>query len=217
MLKQTSDALLGVGIIATTIALSPLLRPWYARWGATATETSRTLPGDDRVPHPRLTTTRAITIDAPPDQVWPWVIQIGQGRGGFYSYDLLENLAGCAIHSADRLLPAYQSLHPGDVVRLGPEGYPFFTVVDCQPAQWLVLLAGDTQTQQSVQSSWAFVVEPHGTQAMRLLVRTRTDYAPGYRNTLIWRVLTDPIQFAMERRMLLGIKARVAAADTRST
>jgi hypothetical protein len=79
------------------------LRPWHIRWGATDDELARPLPGDEIVPRPRKWSTRAITIDAPAEVVWPWLVQIGQGRGGLYSYDWLENLAGCDIHSADRV------------------------------------------------------------------------------------------------------------------
>jgi hypothetical protein len=211
MLHQISDTLVGAGIIAASVVLSPLMRPWHARWGASASEINRSLPGDDLVPNPKLETTRAITIQAPTDQVWPWLVQIGQGRGGFYSYDMLENLAGCNIHSANHIIPDCQSLSVGDLVRLGPEGYLFYTVAERAPGRWLVLAATDPQTKEPGTNSWVFVLEPQGEQSSRLISRTRTDYDPGFANTLIWRALTDPIQFAMERRMLLGIKERAEA------
>jgi hypothetical protein len=82
------------------------------------------MPGDELVPQPKITSTRAITIDAPPHEVWPWLAQIGQGRGGFYSYDALENLVRCDIHSANRIIPRLQRLHPGDLILLAPAGDP---------------------------------------------------------------------------------------------
>jgi hypothetical protein len=98
------ENLLGAFQVAGTLILSPVLRPWYNRWGVTEEEAARSLPGDELVPDPRLGYTRAITIQTPPERVWPWLIQIGQGRGGLYSYDGLENLAGCDIHSAERII-----------------------------------------------------------------------------------------------------------------
>jgi hypothetical protein len=95
------ENLLGAFQVAGTLILSPVLRPWYNSWGVTEEEAARSLPGDELVPDPRLGYTRAITIQAPPERVWPWLIQIGQGRGGLYSYDGLENLVGCDIHSAE--------------------------------------------------------------------------------------------------------------------
>jgi hypothetical protein len=94
-------------------AYYPLVRPWLLRWGATDDEVRRALPGDETVHEPAMVTTRAITIDASPDAVWSRVAQIGQGRGGFYSYDWLENVAGCDIHSAERIVPELQQPQVG--------------------------------------------------------------------------------------------------------
>lgn len=103
-MKQTSfgtNTALGAVQVAAMLLTAPLSRLWYNRWGATAEECEKALPGDELVPHPRIASTRAITIQAPPAAVWPWLVQMGQGRGGLYSYDGLENLIGCDIHSAD--------------------------------------------------------------------------------------------------------------------
>ena len=97
------------------------IRPWHRRWGATDAEVSGSMPGDDLVEGANFQTTRAIDIDAPLEAVWPWLAQIGQGRGGFYSYDLLENLMGLDIHSADRILPEFQDLRVGDVIPIEPD------------------------------------------------------------------------------------------------
>jgi hypothetical protein len=96
-------------------------RRWQLRWGTTSQEAGGPLPGDELIADPDLSATRAVTIGVPAGQVWPWIAQLGQGRGGFYSYDFLENLAGCHIHSADRIVPEWQELGAGDQVRLAPQ------------------------------------------------------------------------------------------------
>jgi hypothetical protein len=98
-----------------------LVRPWHTRWGATREEVARPLPYDHFVPRPLAQTTRAITIDAPPGEVWRWLVQLGVGRGGLYSYDWLENLAGLDVHSTEKIVLELQDLEVGDLVRLAPE------------------------------------------------------------------------------------------------
>src|SRR5450759_2138223 len=113
-----------VGVIAMGAAGAAYLllaRPRHLRWGATDQESRGPLPGDDLLANPDLAATRAITVRAPADQVWPWIAQLGQGRGGFYSYDALENLIGCDIRSADRVVPEWQDVKVGDEVKLAPE------------------------------------------------------------------------------------------------
>jgi hypothetical protein len=192
-----------------------LIRPWMLAWGAGPDEIDAALPGDELVPQPRNRWTRAITIDAPPAAVWPWLVQIGQGRGGLYSYDWLENLAGCDIHSADRILPEYQNLQVGDPVRLVREGYPadvVLQVAQIVPEAALVLCAPGEREAALAQGlpylSWAFVLQPERGDRTRLVVRTRSDFRPTLPGRLANQWLLEPIQFIMERKMLLGIKAR---------
>ena len=117
-----SRSALGVAVIGGSAAAYVLLaRPRQLRWGATDQELDEPLPGDELIAHADLTATRAITIGASAEHVWPWIAQFGQGRGGFYSYDVLENLVGCDIHSADRIVPEWQHVGIGDEVRLAPE------------------------------------------------------------------------------------------------
>jgi hypothetical protein len=92
-----------------TWAYLAAVRPWHLSWGATAEEARRPMPGDDEVPRAALDATRAVTIAAPPEAVWPWLVQMGQGRGGFYTYAWLENLGGMDIHNADRIVPSGNS------------------------------------------------------------------------------------------------------------
>jgi hypothetical protein len=201
------DEGLGALAIAGTILTSPLIRPWYSKWGATSEEVQRSLPGDEFVPNPVLVSTRAITIHAPASAVWPWLVQMGQGRGGLYSYERLENLVGCEMHNADRILPEHQHLEVGDKVRLVPEGRePYFLVSAIEPGRAIILGGDDPPT------TWAFILELIDDKTTRLIIRWRQDYERTLGNTIGWRLVTDPITFVMERKLLQGIKLRVEAA-----
>jgi len=198
---------LGAVSIAACIVASPLLRSWYRKWGASAQEVSMSLPGDEQVPNPRLDSTRAITIQAPAAVIWPWLVQMGQGRGGLYSYVKLENLANCDMHNADRILPEYQHLEVGDKVRLSQdENVPCFIVTSIEPGRAIILGGDDPPT------SWGFILDPLDENTTRLIIRYRQDFEPTPGNVIGWRVFTEPIHFNMERKMLQGIKARVESA-----
>ena len=200
---------LGALAIASCIVTSPLSRPWYSKWGATPEEVKMTLPGDEFVPSPVLVSTRAITIQAPASAVWPWLVQMGQGRGGLYSYERLENLVGCDMYNADRIIPEHQHLEVGDKIRLVPEGRePYFLVSAIQPGKAIILIGDDPST------TWAFVLEPIDDKTTRLIIRWRQDYEPTLGNVIGWRLVTDPITFVMERKLLQGIKLRVESSTT---
>ncbi len=203
------DEALGAAGMAANILLSPLTRPWYSRWGSTVAERQRPLPGDDIVAAPRIVSTRAITIHAPAEVVWLWLAQMGQGRGGLYSYQKLENLARCDIHNADVIHPEWQNPTVGDKVRFGPEPYPFHTIRAIEPGQTLIL--GSPVDERRTPTSWVFHLEGIDAATTRLIARYRSSYEPSIGNTIIWRVLTDPIFFVMERRMLIGIRDRAEA------
>ena len=139
------------------------------------------------------------------------MVQIGHARGGLYSYDWAENLVGCDLHSADAVLPEHQTLHRGDLVRMGPEGYPTFSVAEVAPPHHLVLVSADTHTGRPTAGdgppfgiSWQWVLDPAGA-GTRLVSRQRLTYPPG--QTAMWSVV-QPLAFIMERKMLLGIKQR---------
>ena len=155
---------------------------WTARysllhWGATHAELQEALPGDELIPDARRVATRALTIDAPPDAVWPWIAQLGQGRGGLYSYDGLENLAGCDIRSLDQIVPELQTIEVADEVRLHPK--VALTVWSVEPGSHLVLRPGlvgrgDGDVDGApCDFSWAFVLRRHPGRRTRLLVRER--------------------------------------------
>ena len=204
----------GTQVVAVGLA-SPLVRRRYNRAGASDAEVAGGMPGDHLVPRPRLGYTRARTVHAPPAAVWGWLVQIGQGRGGLYSYDGLENLVGCRIRTLRRLDPALQELAIGDVVRLGPPGYPCFRVVDVSPPTALVLLGADpspphaaaTADSPGGTSTWQWLLVPEdGGRATRLLVRQRLTFPPTRGMRALWRVV-EPIAYVMERRMLATIAA----------
>ena len=136
---RTKRFFTGLGIMVLVLALGYLaIRPWHLRWGATAEEVAQAMPGD--LEH--IGWTRAITIDATPEEIWPWLVQWGQGRGGWYSYDWLENLFQFDIHTADRILPEYQNLKIGDPICMSRTFCPNH-VTALEPNQWLSWQAED--------------------------------------------------------------------------
>jgi len=219
-MPSTIEEIFGALSIAGNLIFQAFTRPRYSRWGATDEEVRRRLPGDDYTTVPQISNTRAITIDAPPAQVWPWLVQLGYGRGGLYSYEKLERLIGCEMHNADRIQPELQDLKIGDTIALDPRIPLPYSVVDLQPEHYLLLMiAVDPSQNQPIDFSqllppvydintWLFYLEPQDVQKTRLLVRSRHAYPPGFANTLAWKVITDPIHFVMERRLLQGVKQR---------
>lgn len=184
---------------------------WMRTWGATADEIGRELPGDDLLPDADVTTTRAISSQARPQDVWPWIAQLGQGRGRFYSYDAVANLAGCRIHSADHIEPDWQDVHADDAVRLQPR--IAMTVADVEPLEHLVLrVPRDAEPPAPFDFTWSFVIVPNA-EGTRLLVRER------YRHTRRWSaVATVPVQlisFVMHRKMLRGLAERARRTTPR--
>ena len=216
-LRTIVDGLGGILAIAGTVVLSPLLAPWYRKWGAAQEEVQRSLPGDELAPHLRSELTCAMTIQAPSAQVWPWLAQIGCQRAGWYSYDLLDN---GGQPSADRILPEHQHLTVGDEVLLTPKGPLAMPVAAMEPGKVLILGGtldsgagegvdpGDPLPEAYYTGINAFVLEPLGDKATRLIFRQRLDWSPALANTLMYRVFLEPISFVMARRMLQGIRRR---------
>lgn len=201
----TWAALVAMGLLVSAYHL--VVRPWYLNWGATDEESTRRLPGDDLVPTASSETTRAITIEAPCDEVWPWVVQLGQGRGGFYSYSLLENLAGADIHNVDRVVPELQHLEVGDSIRMAKEDYwlqsplTTMTVERIDQGRTLVLRGYDGGT-------WTFHLEPIDAETTRFVVRGRTPANQSFLDRLVRYLAYELPHFIMERGMMRGIKAR---------
>lgn len=204
-MRTPARARAATALVAATVAV-PLLRSQLLRWGATPQEIAARLPGDDLVADARLTATRAITIDAPADDVWPWVVQLGQGRGGFYSYDALENLVGCDIHSADRVVDAWQDIAVGDEVRLHPGAG--LAVADVETGRSLVLrgAVAVTDAPPPYDFTWAFVVHDGPAGTSRLVVRERYGFAQARTALLVEPVAV--VSWFMTQRMLRGIRQR---------
>ena len=207
------------GALLRPLAAAGLLAPWFHSfvvrprilfWGATGDEIARKLPGDNIVTTPTASTTRALTIDAPPAAVWVWLVQIGYGRGGWYSYDALEKAAGAGDfvegRSATHVHPDLQELRPGDLIKMSP--WTALSVVGIDPGKYLVLGGEDTGAPLMTKSSWAFVLEPHGDGATRLIVRERARSDPRDLVQRLFDHLLEVPHFLMERKMLLGIKER---------
>ena len=198
---------------AAFLAASVVARRWHRTWGADNRETHEPLPGDELVPEVELQTTRAITIAASPAAVWPWLVQMGQGRGGLYTYEWIENALGAQIHNLERIDPALQTLSVGDRVRLTPEVYlgripgRYYKVREVRPEEALVLLQ---DLPSGAVSSWSFVLRERAGRT-RLIVRGRTS-APGGAGARLAReielLLLEPGYFVMERGMLRGIRRR---------
>jgi hypothetical protein len=184
------------------------LRPWYSSWGATRSEQQMVMIGDPPLGQSHYRIDHAITINAPVDSVWPWVLQLGQDRGGFYSYDWLERAFGADIHNAYRIEPAWQSRAQGDLVRAVQPNYLGgilgdslgWHVTQIEPGRAMVL------------EKWgAFALSPIDPQTTRMHVRTRGRGIPtlsGIAITPFTVFLLEPAHFIMERGMLLGIKQR---------
>jgi hypothetical protein len=205
--KTASRVAAGGAVAMAAYALA--VRPWHLRWGTTRAEEYKPLPGDEIVPKPEHTATHAITIDASIADVWPWLVQIGQNRAGFYSYNWLENLAGCEIHNADRIVPEWQTLRVGDVVWLHPGEDPL-PVIRVEPFKSLVLGGSiEDGADQTVRGgTWGFYLEQVDENTTRFIVRIRWSRKPGLRNQIFDFLLLEPAHFVMERKMMLGIKRR---------
>ncbi len=179
---------------------APLYRSWHLRWGATDAEVAATMPGDDLLPRAQFNPTRAITIDAPPAAVWPWLVQVGFGRAGFYSNDLLDNFARPSLREID---PDLQKLEVGQWVSMSPtpSESTAWKVDSFVPNEWLLWRKPD--------STWSWVLRDLGDGRTRLVTRVHVLYdwsRPAY--SAFGVVLMEFGDFPMMRRMLLGIKQR---------
>jgi hypothetical protein len=225
--------LTGLAIGGAVVAYREVVRPWWRDWGMDESDVARGLPGDDLVPAPSATDTRSIEIQAPPSVVWPWLVQMGYGRAGWYSYDQID-MAGASVR---RIVPEWQDLSTGDVVPTHPGGG--FEVRSLEPERALVLysdselvtrqadaarIANVGRAEANVQAtgaflgaaqptdfaaSWAFVLEPMTGGRTRLIERFRVRFGESDKP---WTAATLPLVgfgvFLMTRKQMLGIKER---------
>jgi len=188
--------------IAGALLARPL-RKQRTTWGATPAEVAATYPGDELVPQPKWGYTHAVDVAAPPEQIWPWLVQLGQGRGGFYSYEGLENLVGCKIRNTTQILPEYGSLMVGDEVKLHAKA-PGLRVAVAEPGKALALFGGTDQSPEK--SLWAFHIADSGDGHSRLIERGRYAYGSKLGGRISFGpTLLEPISFVMSRKMLLTI------------
>ena len=207
--KRAMRRVLSAGVFAGIVGMLALRRT--RNWGASPDEINSELPGDDLVPEPADGTTLAVGIAAPADRVWRWLVQIGQDRGGMYSYDWLENVIGLGIRSADRVHEQWQHLAVGDRIVLVPRGWgPLpdgyaLTVARLEPGRAIVLRQAPPEHPWN--AVWTFVVEPRDATSCRLLSRSRAE-RPTAAGMRLANALLEPVATVMTRRMLLGIKQR---------
>jgi hypothetical protein len=203
----------GLTVMVAASAYILLARPQQLRWGTIDQEPNEPLPGDDLIPNPNLVATRAINVRASAEQVWPWIVQLGQGRGGFYSYDFLENLVGCDIHSADRIVTEWQDAGVGHEVKLHPE--VALAVAALEPGRSFVLRGGVPMgsTPSPFDNTWAFVLRERPDGTTRLLVRERYAYLRPWAPLIVEP--TAVLAFVMSERMLRGIRDRAERTAVR--
>lgn len=198
------------------------LRRWALRWGATPEELTRVWPGDELSPRATEVSTRAVSIAAPPETVWAWLVQIGQDRAGFYSYTWLENLFRCDMPRVDSIVPEWQQRTLGDIVWLARRdryrGEARQKVVRIErgrvlslasPSDWGRLVRRET----SREGTWTFILVPINARTTRLIVRSRGPEAPTVLGRLFHMAVFEPAHFIMERRMMLRL--RTLAENTR--
>ena len=186
----------GVGLAAAVeVATYPAWRRWCVQWGATALEAARSLPGDDLLAEPQIVTTRAITIEAAPELIWPWLVQFGPGRGGVYTYDWIENLLGLNMHSVGHVLPEFQHPQVGDGFGYGPNQMIFKRV---EPEHVLAAQSADGNW------VWTFVIDGTHDGKTRLISRNRFRL-PKLKDK-VGMIPMEPASLLMERKMLHGIK-----------
>lgn len=186
---------------AIAVVYMRFVRPWQLGWGATEQERGRPLPGDDLVEDPTFAATRAMTIRARPEDIWPWLAQVGVNRAGWYSYDLLDNLGR---PSARRIIPELVDIKVGDVMPMSPDGKHGIPVYALDPPCSMIWgTPGDT--------SWAWVLDAGPDGTTRLITRVRSRYR-WLSLSIVFSMLLEFADIWMMRRMLLNLRERVEAA-----
>ncbi len=188
------------------------MRAFRRQLGGSPSEETLVLPYDDLILAPKYQKTMSATIEAPPEKVWPWLVQMGCQRAGWYSIDRLDN---AGIPSARKIIPELQSIKVGQVLPWKPDGIEGFTVLAVCENKYLILgssalAKGPHESSSLIDDTWAFILEPIGNNATRLITRVRADYTPSFRNTLL-KLWLQPIHNIMEYAQLRNLKRRIKA------
>jgi hypothetical protein len=197
MFKKIGVGLAALGAVSLGVYLR-FIRPWQLRWGATDVEVARAMPGDDMVKHPTFNATRAVTIQARPEEIWPWLVQIGITRAGWYSYDWMDNLGKPSAH---RIIPELQHMAVGDLIPMSPDGKQGMRVNDFEANRFILWWdnKGDV--------TWYWGLYPQDESHTRLITRVRMHYrwtSP----TILFSLLVEFTDIVMMRKCMLGIKRR---------
>lgn len=218
-LRFILEGIEGCVVLGLTLCTWPFSRRWLKHWGALSEERSRSWLGDQYVSATHDAYTRAIAIDAPADCVWPWIVQLGQGRAGFYSYELLERLVRIPVTNVESIEPTMQVLSVGDEVRIHPKA-PGLPVAHVEPYRHICFAAledsGHGATKPDPARSWSIYIEPTGASSCRLVLRSCVESVrePSWLKRLAG-AFEQPIDFVMEQRMLRTVK-RLAELTVRT-
>ncbi len=219
--QQFGKGFTGMAIMAFSL-VTPFLNPRRRQWGINVDEIQRNYPGDDLVPDPKGEYMHGITIHAPAIEVWPWLVQLGQGRGGFYSYEFLENLIGCKMHNADRIIPELQHLEIGDNIPMhSTMGNPYRVHAIDSGRSLVLLIRENMQTGKTFELDnglpekyqnmcWLFFLDEQEDGTTRMISRSRNDWNNSFGNKIFYGIF-GPLTLEMDRKMLKGIKKRVEA------
>lgn len=217
-MKRSTLTIAALPIAAQAVATGVYayaIRPKLLGWGATKKEQSKEWPGDSLTPVPHSVATRALTIDAPPAAVWPWIAQIGQDRAGFYSYTFLQTLIGAQIRNATAIVPEFQERKVGDSVWLAARsaygGLARMLVAEVRPGRALVLVSPEDAAAavgegRARHGTWAFILEPLPDNRTRLIMRSRAGEWDSQLRRLVDLAFWEPIHFVMETKMMRTIK-----------
>ncbi len=203
-------------IVALIAAYALIIYPWICRWGATPAEVAMMLPGDELVPVMGRQLTNAVTIHAAPSQVYPWLLQLGVGRGGMYSYTSIENLMGLHVVNINQIVPELQNVQVGDFLPFTPTDFPTpahpgLYVMQMVPDQALVLCFGmDTGPDETCPGTWQLVLRDQGDGTTRLILRARSPQSTSLIGSLGAKAFDFPT-FIMQRKMLLTFRDNAEA------
>ena len=212
-------------IVAKTMALMGgiaayhfLMRPRMLRRGSTSDEAARVLPGDEIPPPKPFRSTMATTIDATPEEIWPWLVQVGWGRGAFYSHNRIEGLLGMDLHNADRIHPEWQHLEIGDTMRMSHPRlnylFPETKAATIDPNRALVFAIYHPEgTHIPPSGAWAFILDPVGETSTRLIARLQVS-DPSLVGKMISYGFIEPAHTIMQDGMFRGLKARVQCGQS---